>query len=116
MLCLVWYGMLATAICVREHHHIAIVYLRDLMGKYGVVLDVFAQLMILAFGTVLLSSGTKLIDLAGVALLPASGVPKYLLYLSALTGGALITLNAITNLLTHSLRAQSDATIGERTA
>ncbi|MEX3010437.1 TRAP transporter small permease [Hoeflea sp. TYP-13] len=105
MLCLVWYGMLATAICVRDHHHIAIVFFRDLLGKTGgYVLDVFAHLIILCFALVLLFSGSKLVDLAGVALLPASGIPKYLLYYSAFTGGALIVLNAITNIVTGSLR------------
>lgn len=105
MLCLVWYGMLATAICVRTHHHVAIVFFRDLLGETGgIVLDVFAHLVILGFALVLLFSGTKLVDLAGVTLLPASGIPKSLLYYSALTGGFLIALNALTNILTRSLR------------
>lgn len=105
MLSLVWYGMLASAICVRDHHHVAIVFFRDLLGRAGgIALDVFAHLVILGFALVLLLSGSKLADLVGIALLPASGIPKSLLYYSALAGGALTALNALANMLTGSLR------------
>ncbi|PHS04320.1 MAG: hypothetical protein COA78_16800 [Blastopirellula sp.] len=104
MISLVWFGMLAVAIGVRRHRHIAITFFRDLLPpRGGLVLDIFAQLMILAFALILITNGSELMAIAGKTRLPASQIPKIYLYLSAMTGGLLMAINAITNLLAGPL-------------
>ncbi|WP_424981501.1 TRAP transporter small permease [Maritalea sp. S77] len=104
MICLVWYGMIAAAICVRRHQHIAITFFRDLAGpRIARFLDIAAQVAAFIFALVLIYSGLKLTELTGAVKLPASGFPKSTLYMSALAGGALICLNVIANLITNSL-------------
>ncbi len=104
MISLVWFGMLAVAIGVRRHRHIAITFFRDLLPpRGGIALDIFAQLMILTFALILFTNGSDLMALAGKTRLPASQIPKNLLYLSAMTGGALMALNALTNLIAGPL-------------
>ncbi len=99
MISLVWFGMLAVAIGVRRHRHIAITFLRDLLPpRAAIVLDVFAQLMILGFALILIVNGSELMAIAGKTRLPASQIPKFLLYLSAMAGGGLMALNALANL------------------
>lgn len=100
MISLVWFGMLAVAIGVRRHRHIAITFLRDLLPERGATaLDVFAQLIILAFAGILILNGSELMAIAGKTRLPASQIPKHLLYLSAMVGGILMALNALANLV-----------------
>lgn len=104
MICLVWYGMIAAAICVRRHQHIAITFFRDLAGpRIARFLDIAAQVATFIFALVLIYSGLKLTELTGAVKLPASGFPKSTLYLSALAGGVLICLNVVANLITNSL-------------
>lgn len=106
MFCLVWFGMLAVAIGVRRHCHIAITFLRDLLPpRGGVALDIFAQAVILIFAMILILNGSELMGVAGKTRLPASQIPKLYLYLSATFGGGLMALNALTNLLAGPLDA-----------
>lgn len=107
MISLVWFGMLAVAVGVHQHRHIAITYFRDLLPRSGgLALDIFAQLMILALALILIVNGSELVALAGKTRLPASGLPKNLLYLSAMTGGVLMALNALANLFVGPLTAE----------
>lgn len=106
MICLVWFGMIAVAIGVRRHSHISIMFLRDRLPDKGrMLLDAIAQIAILAFSVVLISKGWDLVGIAGKTRLPASQIPKSLLYFSAMTGGGLMCLNAIANLVVGPLSA-----------
>ncbi|MGD8171631.1 TRAP transporter small permease [Vibrio sp. TRT 21S02] len=101
LLFLVWYGMLSIAIGVRTHSHVAIVYLRDRSpAMIGRGLDYFAYCCVCGFALVLLLNAQTLVDIAGAQILPASGLPKKLLYYSAVAGALLMVMNALTNLLT----------------
>ncbi|MDF1587295.1 TRAP transporter small permease [Marinimicrococcus flavescens] len=100
LLCLVWFGMLAVALGVREHGHIAITALRDALPRVpALALDILAELLVLAFALFLMIKGGDLVSLAGAQILPASQLPKLWLYLPASVGGALMALNALGNLL-----------------
>lgn len=111
MLSLVWFGMLAVAIGVRRHRHISITFFRDLLPRRGgVALDVFAQVIILIFAMILITNGSDLVAIAGQSKLAASQLPKSFLYFSAMTGGGLMAINALTNLLAGPLRDISTET------
>ncbi|MBE9640593.1 TRAP transporter small permease [Salipiger mangrovisoli] len=100
MFCLVWFGMIAVAIGVRRHWHIAITYLRDKApARIARALDIFALLALLAFALVLVLNALQLSALTGRAALPASGIPKSWLYHSVLAGGLLMALNVCVTLL-----------------
>lgn len=100
MLCLVWFGLLAIAVAVWRHEHIAIMVLRDaLPAPYAKALDYLAQLLVGVFMATLILTGGDLIALAGQQLLPASRLPKWLLYWPTIVGGGLGLLNVAANLL-----------------
>ncbi|WP_068408207.1 TRAP transporter small permease [Labrenzia sp. OB1] len=110
LLCLVWFGMLAVAIGIRRHEHVAITFLRDRLPEpAAVTLDYFAQLAMGLFMFVVMLYGGDLIALAGAQVLPASLLPKYLLYLPALVGGGLGVVNAAVNILLRDVhRAETE--------
>lgn len=100
LLCLVWFGMLAVALGVREHGHIAITALRDALPRApAAALDILAEGLVLLFAMFLTIRGGDLVSLAGAQLLPASQLPKLWLYLPASVGGGLMALNALGNLV-----------------
>lgn len=106
LLSLIWFGMLAIAIGIRRHEHVAISYFRDkLPAPLALTLDYGAQALIAVFMLVVLVYGRDLVALAGVQLLPASRLSKAWLYLPAIVGGALGTFNAIANILLRDLGA-----------
>lgn len=114
MISLVWFGMLAVAIGIRRHNHIAITFFRDLLPRQGgVLLDMIAQVLILAFALILITNGSDLMAIAGETKLSASGLPKYLLYLSAMVGGGLMALNALTNMIVGPLGTDRSAPLEE---
>ena len=100
LLCLVWFGMLALALGVSRHWHIAITVVRDrLPPRAAVLLDVLAQVLILVLASVLVVKGFDLVAVTGRQVLPASGLPKLWLYLPGIVGGGMAALNAVGNLL-----------------
>lgn len=100
LLCLVWFGMLALALGVSRHWHIAITAVRDrLPWRVGAMLDVMAQGLILVLGAVLAVKGFDLVAITGRQVLPASGLPKMWLYIPGIVGGGLVVLNAVGNLI-----------------
>ena len=102
---LIWFGLLAVAIGVRRHEHVAITFLRDKSPPaIGTALDYFAQVTIIAFMFVVMFYGHDLITLAGVQVLPASGWPKWWLYVPTVLGGALGMLNGIANIVLNDVR------------
>lgn len=114
LLCLIWFGLLAVAVGVRRHEHVAITFLRDLLpGPLALALDYLAQASMAVFMFVVMYFSRDLITLAGVQVLPASGLPKTLLYLPACIGGGLGLLNALANIVLRSLGPESSATGGE---
>lgn len=100
LLCLIWFGLLAVAVGIRRHEHVAITYFRDMMPpRAALALDYMAQVAMALFMFVVMFYGNDLIALAGVQVLPASQLPKWLLYLPAIAGGALGLLNALGNII-----------------
>ena len=100
LLLLIWFGLLAVAVGIRRHEHVAITYFRDLLpGPLAVALDYATQVAAGGFMLTLVLFGGDLIALVGVQVLPASGLPKSYLYLPVLIGGVLGVFNAAANLL-----------------
>ena len=100
LLGLIWFGLLSVAVGIRRHQHVAITFLRDaLPGPLARMLDVVAQLLMGGFMFAVAFNGEDLVALAGAQLLPASSLPKTLLYLPTIVGGALGALNALANLV-----------------
>ena len=100
LLCLIWFGLLAVAVGIRRHEHVAITFLRDLLPlPAAALLDYLAQAAMAVFMFSVMFFADDLIALAGVQVLPASGFPKSLLYLPAIAGGLLGTVNALANMI-----------------
>ncbi|SEM70976.1 TRAP transporter small permease [Palleronia pelagia] len=100
LLFLIWFGLLAVAVGIRRHEHVAITFLRDLLPhRVALALDYLAQLSMAGFMFTVMYYGQDLVDLAGVQVLPASGLPKALLYIPALVGGLLGIVNALGNIV-----------------
>lgn len=105
LLCLIWLGMLAVAVGIRRHEHVAITFLRDMLpAGAAVVLDYLAQAGMGLFMFVVMLYGGDLVALAGVQVLPASALPKTLLYQPAVAGGALGVINAAVNICLRDTR------------
>jgi len=100
LLLLVWFSMLAVAVAIYRHTHIAISIIWDRLSPAGQhTLNIIVELLVLVFAlNVSINAGT-LIDIVGDQALSASGFPKSWLYLPLQVGGALMALNAIGNLL-----------------
>ncbi|WMS42648.1 TRAP transporter small permease [Acuticoccus sp. MNP-M23] len=104
LLCLIWFGMLAIAVGIRRHEHVAISFFRDMLPyPLALTLDFMAQLLTAGFMLVVVVYGQDLVALAGKQLLPASSLSKAWLYVPTLVGGALGTFNAISNILLREL-------------
>ena len=102
---LIWFGLLAVAIGVRRHEHVAITFLRDMSPPLlATALDYLAQLCIIVFMFVVMFYGHDLITLAGVQVLPASGWPKWWLYVPTILGGGLGMFNGFANILLKDVR------------
>lgn len=97
---LIWFGLLAVAVGIRRHEHVAITFLRDLLPRpAALALDYLAQISMAVFMFAVMYFGQDLIALTGVQVLPASGLPKSLLYLPATAGGLLGIVNALGNMI-----------------
>lgn len=104
ILCLIWFGLLAVAIGVRRHEHIAIMAFRDVLpARVAWLLDLMAQVAIAVFMFTVVYFGRDLVALVGVQALPASGWPRSLLYIPAVIGGALGFINALANIVLGDL-------------
>ncbi|MFC7397499.1 TRAP transporter small permease [Chelatococcus sp. GCM10030263] len=104
LLLLVWFGMIAIAIGVRRHGHIAITTLRDLLPpRLARGMDLLAELLLLGFSLMLLWESLALIRLAGVQVMPATGLSRAWLYYPVFVGGLLMSVNGIVNILTGRL-------------
>lgn len=100
LLFLIWFGLLAVAVGIRRHEHVAITFLRDLLPRGAALsLDYVAQLSMAGFMFIVMYYGQGLIALTGAQVLPASELPKSLLYLPATAGGLLGILNGLGNVI-----------------
>lgn len=109
LLLLIWYGMLAVAVGVWRHGHIAIATFRDALPLWGAVsLDAFAQLLVLGFAAVVFFNSFDLVGLVGVQVMPALGFSKAWLYYPACFGSGLMALNAFANLALRRFAAPSE--------
>jgi TRAP-type transport system small permease protein len=114
LLFLIWFGLLAVAVGVRRHEHVAIHFLRDLLpAPLGIALDYATQVAIGVFMLTLVLYGDNLVALVGVQVLPASSIPKAYLYFPVIAGGLLGLLNAATNLLLRDVTVDISETLDE---
>lgn len=112
LLLLVWFGMIAIAIGVRRHGHIAITALRDrLPAGAARAVDFLAEGLLLVFSLVLFWQSFALIALAGVQLMPATGLSRAWLYYPVLVGGLLMSINAGINIILGRVSLPNPETI-----
>ncbi len=112
LLLLVWFGMIAIAIGVRRHGHIAITALRDrLPARAARAMDFLAEGLLLVFSLVLFWQSFALIALAGVQLMPATGLSRAWLYYPVFVGGLLMSINAGVNIILGRVSGPSPETI-----
>jgi TRAP-type C4-dicarboxylate transport system permease small subunit len=105
LLLLVWFGMIAIAIGIRRHGHIAITALRDRLGpRAGRAMDYVAEALLLGFSFVLFWQSFALIRLAGVQVMPATGLSRAWLYYPVFVGGLMMTLNGAANIVMGRVR------------
>ncbi len=104
LLCLIWFGFLAVAVGIRRHEHVAITFFRNLLPATAAsLLDYCAQAAMAVFMFSVLFYADDLIALVGVQVLPASALPKSLLYIPAIIGGLLGTVNALANMILRDI-------------
>jgi TRAP-type C4-dicarboxylate transport system permease small subunit len=100
LLLLVWFGMLAVAIGVFRHTHMAITALWDYFPpplKY--IVNILIELFIIIFALNIGLNAEILIDIVGDQTLSASELPKAWLYFPLQFGGGLMVLNSVGNIL-----------------
>lgn len=113
LLFLIWFGLLAVAVGIRRHEHVAITFLRDLLPlRAALFLDYLAQLAMAGFMFSVMYYGQDLIALTGVQVLPASGLPKSLLYMPAIVGGLLGIVNALGNVILRDVTIPETRLVG----
>lgn len=113
LLCLIWFGLLAVAVGIRRHEHVAITFLRDLLpAPLALALDYAAQLSMAGFMFAVTFYGADLIALTGVQVLPASGLPKALLYYPPIVGGTLGVFNALANVVLRDVGGPAHDEVG----
>lgn len=113
LLFLIWFGLLAVAVGIRRHEHVAITFLRDLLPlRAALFLDYLAQLAMAGFMFSVMYYGQDLIALTGVQVLPASGLPKSLLYMPAIVGGLLGIVNALGNVILRDVSIPETRLVG----
>lgn len=106
LLLLVWFAMLSVALGVHRHTHIYIDTLWKLLpARWQYWVDVGGQLLILFFALVIAFNAFDLIVLVYEQVLPASGLPRFFLYVAPIVGGGVMAVNAITNILLDSFIA-----------
>ncbi len=113
LLLLVWFAMLAVAIAVYRHTHMAISVVWDRLSPPGQhVLNIIVEFLVLAFALNVSINAGMLIDIVGDQALSASGFPKSWLYLPLQVGGILMALNSIGNLLLDHFPGKDAGTSG----
>src|SRR5699024_2540544 len=93
MLLLVWYGYITIGILVKEKGHIAIEYFYLLASKnIQKYLNIFIYVSLIFFSFLMINFGFDMTINAANKQLPASHLPKFLLYLPMIISGLLILL------------------------
>ncbi len=113
LLLLVWFGMLAVAIAIYRHTHMAISVVWDRLSPPAQhVLNIAVEILVLIFALNISINAGLLIDIVGDQALSASGFPKAWLYLPLQVGGALMAMNCIANLLLDHFPGKNSGSAG----
>ena len=103
VLVMFWYSLLGAAIGVRANIHIGLVFFRDQLPRRGrLALDVLINLIVAAFGALLLVYGQKMVAVTWNQTIPTVGIPTGIRYLPFPIAGGLIMLFALEHIL-HAL-------------
>ena len=99
LLILVWFGLLSVASAVFYNSHMKISLVWNILPPRGQhLLNVIVELLMLAFALNVTFNAGLLVDLVDAQVLSASGIAKVWLYYPLYAGGALMTLNCLTNI------------------
>lgn len=116
LLLLVWFAMLAVAVGVYRHTHMAVGVIWDRLpppGQYWT--NLIAQALVAAFAINIAVNAGLLVAKTGGQILPASGVSRWWLYLAPCIGGALAAINAMGNILLDRFSDETAATASDST-
>lgn len=107
MLLFVWTSFLGTAYGFRRKLHIGVSFLVDLFPrKVQDALDLFAKILILFFGFVLVYYGWKFTVLMGTSTMAGTGLPSSALYAALPVSGFFILLYGIELLFVKGLHQE----------
>jgi len=100
LLLLVWFGMLAVAVAVYRHTHIAISVVWDRLPHFAQhIVNIGVELLIIFFALNICINAEILIKVVHGQHLPASQFSKAWLYYPLQFGGALMAFNAFGNIV-----------------
>jgi TRAP-type C4-dicarboxylate transport system permease small subunit len=95
-LLLIWFGILSIPIGVRLHLHIGIEYFFNKLPKRGQwILSRIIYLLIAAFGWVMITAGSELVQKMSRATLPATKLPSSVKYAVIPLAGITLIYNAL---------------------
>ena len=92
---MVWFTFMAASYVMAERRHIRVIFFARLLGDKGsAVVNWFAQIMVIAVGSVM-TYGAYLAQGASQISGTASGIPISVVYIGALVGYVLMVIHAI---------------------
>lgn len=92
-LLMVWMAMLVSAVALYEDRHVALTFLFEkLKPRHQVVALLIFDILVLIFSLILVDSGDLYVWDNMNAVLPASGLPRYVLYMALPVGGVALAL------------------------
>ncbi len=109
LLLLVWFGMLAVAIAVYRHTHMAITVIWSrLSTPVRHVVNISVEVLIILFALNISINAEILVNVVNGQYLPASEFPKAWLYHPLQFGGVLMAFNAFGNVLLNHYPGKDD--------
>lgn len=97
-LLLVWCTYIAAGFVASRNTHIAVdVIAAILPRRLADALEVFAMLVVIAVSAFMIYGGITLVQLTSILPLPATGLPKAVLYAAVLVGNLIILLHMVLN-------------------
>lgn len=113
LLILVWFGLLSVASAVFYQSHMKISVLWNMLPSSGQhIVNVIVELLILFFAFSVTLNAGALVNLVDDQVLAASGIAKVWIYYPLYAGGALMSLNCITNILYDRYPGKDETEIG----
>jgi len=96
----IWFGLVGATFGVRDRYHLRMdLFLKAFPPAARVAISYFVDLLIVAFGVLLIAGGIPQVSLTMTQTLPATKLPRAISYLPLSITGGLIVLYGFRNLL-----------------